>query len=405
MSNTKSFLKDNFILFAANLIGAAFAYFYHFYTGRVLGPEEYGIIIAIMSITYILTVIIYTIQTAIAKYISELKISNENEKISYIAQKLFLHLTIIGTLGSILLFLLANPISIFLKISPTFIQIISPVVLFVTLLPVSRGILQGLQKFKGLSIVTIIEGPARFLAAIILIKMGFGTIGAILAITISFLLPLLYSLLPLKKILLRKTKPFPLKKIYKYCIPVTLALFGMSLFFSIDIILVKHFFNAQDAGLYGAISNLGKIIYFASFTIGMVLFPKISEVMHLEKKRKKLLYQSLILVLLISLPAVIMYYFLPTLPILILYGHQYLSIAPLIGNFALFMMLISLSYILTYYHLAKENYPAIASLFIFIGIETVLILLFHNSLSAIISTLVLTSALSFLTLLLFVYIE
>ena len=137
----------------------------------------------------------------------------------------------------------------------------------------------------------------------------------------------------------------------------------------------------------------------------MVLFPKILQTIENQKKRKKLLWKSLILVLLIGIPPVAIYAIYPKLPILILFGNQYLEISSLIGAFGASMLFISLSYILIYYHLAKKNYLTIYSIYFFIFLEILLIYLFHNSIGAVVNTLLAVTSLSFFFLLLTIIFE
>jgi O-antigen/teichoic acid export membrane protein len=54
-------------------------------------------------------------------------------------------------------------------------------------------------------------------------------------------------------------------------LPGSLAL---AVLLSADVILVKHLFNAGDAGRYAAVAALGRAIFWGSNGIGMVLFPK-----------------------------------------------------------------------------------------------------------------------------------
>ena len=48
---------------------------------------------------------------------------------------------------------------------------------------------------------------------------------------------------------------FPLRDMIKYALPASIAILSLNSLISTDIILVKHFFSAQDAGLYGGLSR------------------------------------------------------------------------------------------------------------------------------------------------------
>jgi len=399
------FIKDNLVLFIANGLGAGFTFFYHFYVGRALGPEDFSIIGVILSIAYILSVVHYTIQTTIANFTSELKEKREYKKINYIVQNLTYSLFIFGLIGTFVFLLIAKPVSSFLQIQdPLFIQISTPLVLILFLLPTLKGVFQGTQHFMKLGWTLILEGFTRFFGALLLLELGFSTTGAVVAIIISFLIPLLYSLYVSRKNLRKAKEYFPMKKIYKYAIPVFFGILGMTLFYSIDIILVKHFLTAFEAGEYAAISNLGKIIYFGSFTVGMVLFPKISKKNIPKKERRNLLFKSLGLTALIASPLVVLYYLFPKYIISFLYGSAYIGAAPYLGKFGIFITLFALTYILTYYFLGRKKYLPIITLFIFLFLEITLIYFFHSNLSEIVNAITITMFLCFISLCLLLFL-
>ena len=69
------------------------------------------------------------------------------------------------------------------------------------LLPINRGTLQGLQRFKGLSLNLVIEGTVKLFGGIILVLLGFGVYGAIISIVLAYVIPYFAGFYPLKDIL------------------------------------------------------------------------------------------------------------------------------------------------------------------------------------------------------------
>ena len=59
------------------------------------------------------------------------------------------------------------------------------------------------------------------------------------------------------------------------------------LMYSLDIILAKRFFSAEDAGKYAVISMLGKMIFFGTAAIGKAMFPFTSENYESGKERER----------------------------------------------------------------------------------------------------------------------
>ena len=91
-----------------------------------------------------------------------------------------------------------------------------------------------------------------------MVILGLRVFGALWAVFFAFLVSFLISFLPLRFLIARKRSrniDFPLRDMIKYALPASIAILSLNSLISTDIILVKHFFSAQDAGLYGGLSR------------------------------------------------------------------------------------------------------------------------------------------------------
>ena len=262
-----SLIRDGIILFAATMIANASGYIYHLGMGRILGPADYGSLGAILSLLYILLVPFNVIQTTISKFVAKFKANNKENKIKYLffysLKKLFFFSII-----SIVLFLAISPfIAGFINISTHNLFIISILIPFVLLLPINRGMFQGLQTFKPLGVNIVIEALSKLFFGFILVFFGFGLSGAIIGIILSYVIPLIFSLFQLKNSYSRKHDDIEIKNIYRYSFPVLITMLSLTAFYSLDVILVKHYFNDVSSGFYAAAALLGRIVFFASLSI------------------------------------------------------------------------------------------------------------------------------------------
>jgi len=182
----KQFVKDNLVLFIGTFVLNVFGFLFHFYMGRGLGPEQYGALGAALSIIYIMSIPLNTIQTSIAKFSSLYAIKREYGKIKFLFLKSVKILLILGVILS-LLFILAIPfISHFLRVSSFTLMLLTLFFIFALLVPINRGILQGMQKFNGLSVNLVSEGVIKFLFGVLFVILGYGVDGAIGAIIASY---------------------------------------------------------------------------------------------------------------------------------------------------------------------------------------------------------------------------
>ena len=377
----KKFLKDNFILFISIFVLNVFGYAFHFYVGRKLGPGDYGIFGSLLSLIYFIAVPMQAIQTSITKYVSTFRAKGEFGKITFLFKK-SLKKMLIFSIGVFIIFLLLIPlISSFMKIDAMMPLFVLGIFLFFSLLlPIARGVLQGMQKFKLLGMSFISEGVFKLISGILLVSIGFGVSGAIGGFTISYAFALFLTIYFLAKQFKIKEEGFKSEQVYKYAFPVLIMLLSLTGIFTIDLVLVKHFFDEVSAGYYAALSLLGKVIFFGTMSISMVMFPKVAESYAANTEYKKILYKSLILVCLFAFCVTGFYFLFPIFTINMLFGSDYFAISNLLGLFAVFMSLFSLTYVLAFYNASIRRIKYVYILIFFNILELGLLWIFHESL-------------------------
>jgi len=395
-------IKDNLILFLsigfANLIN----YIFHFFVGRKLGPSDYGVFGVLLSVLYIIIIPLMALQTTISKFVAELEVKNEKGKLSYLFLKSFKRTGLVGLLIGIVFILLSPLMSGFLKIGSVVpLIIIGILMVFIFLIPVLRGFLQGLQRFKMLGFTFIIESITKIVVGIPLILLGFGINGAVAGFVLSFFFPLVFVFYSIKKFFKETGEKFSTSEIYKYSFPVLIMLLGLTGLYTIDVILVKRFFDPIDAGYYAALSLFGKIVFFASMSISMVMFPKVSELNSKKADARPLLLKSLIIVLFIGGVASSLYILFPG-PILgLLFGKEYLAVKNLLWLFGIFMTVYSLSHVISHYNIALHRTRFLYLLIFFNLLEIFLIILFHKTLMVVALIMVVIMTLLFLSMLIY----
>lgn len=230
---------------------------------------------------------------------------------------------------------------------------------------IGGSVLRGIQHFAQSSVSSILGAVTKIIALIIftLPFWPMSTVtGAMLSVPASAMIMISVDLFFLRKILAEhnpnrpKLPHFNWKDVVKYTIPSTIAVLGITLLNSIDVILARSYLSAEDSGDYAAIATLGKIIFFATSAIPMAMFPIVSARHAVNEPHKKMLIASLASVGFMSLIAFIFYQLTPELIINTLIGEKFLPIAPLLGKFALIMGMYSLVNVLVNYYLSIQKY-------------------------------------------------
>ena len=396
-----TFVKDNIILFVGSFLAGILGFFYHFYMGRVLGVEDYGILGTILAGFYLYSAsVVNTLQTSFTKFTSNFLATKDLGKIKHLIFRSTKFLLVVSVLMSVAYLIFLPYFSDFLHIEQRILLISLGVFFFSLFIPIGRGVLQGLQDFKSLSLNYFVEGLAKILLGILAIYLGYQLAGAIVALIITYILTICFFTFQLYK----RFKPvtatkFSTRHIYIYSFPVFCMITTLTLLFSLDVVLVKHFFTETQAGYYSALSLLGKIIFFGTLSISQVMFPKVSAQHAAGKQSLKTFMYSLLIVLFCILCALAVYFLFPELLVTILFGADFLPIAPLVGFFGLFIGLISILYLVSFYLISLNKTKFIFLLVIGNILQAVLIYQFHTSLMQVVLILIsLVAVLLFLLL-------
>lgn len=370
-------LKHSSILFAASIIAGFLNYLFQLYVGRMLGPSDYGIYSSLVALLYIMSVPSSTIQTSVAKLVSDY--SSDQGKIKYLLKYVFWKLTVIAILVSALFFISSIYIADFLRInSKMYFFLLSILLLISFLAPVLIGALQGMQMFIQMGINSVAGTFFKLLSGILLVYFGFGVNGALLALFIGSLLALLIAFMPLR--FLKENKEVNGNiKLLTYSAVVLLATIGLTFMTNADLLIVKHYLSDTEAGYYAAAALLGKMVLFATAPIAMVMFPKATVMNNKNHNGVNLLRNSLLYTGGISFFIVALFILFPEIIVKLLFGSKFIGINGLPIYFAAAMAFFSLANTFVFYDLATRKYRFLYVLGAVSVMEVVLISLYHDS--------------------------
>lgn len=400
-------VSGSFFVLVGGAVASFFTYLFHLITGRFLGPEQYGVVAVLLSFSYIVGFPSAIISTAAVRKIASFSAKEDYSSALGFVIFLLKRTLLFVCLTIVLFFLMKEPIASFLRIEHSFLVFLLGVSLAIGLLTViSTSVLQGFLRFKSLAFLNLFSAGIRDGIAFVAVLMGAGIFGIMWTLVVSAVFGFFLSLYFLRDILSVKPKTYHYgKESYSSLIWIAIPLVGLSLIMNADVVLVKHFFNAHDAGLYAALSNMGKIILFASSPVISVLFPLA------VKKRtggfssyRDLLLASVFIVV-ISLPFFLLYLLLPGFSVNLFYGGLYLSISPYLWRMAVYFVLFNLSSLLVSYCIALRH-RGILFVPLLYGIgQMSLLLLFHRSFSQILTILIVTASLMMIHFLVFLLVS
>lgn len=381
-------LSRSIIVITSAMLGNTFAYLFQIISGRYFDIEDYATLVALFSVSGIITLVISFLANGIVKTVSEIKDIDYPDRISSLFFSI-LKINLIIAFFAIFFFLIfKNQVASYLNIENSNLLIVfgfatGAAAIASQFLP----FLQGLQRFKAFSALSVITAFSKFAVAGTVALLGLKLIDTFLGLGITTLLVALAGYLLLKKNIKTKFNTFDkedLKLVIKYALGGFVALGAINLIQNVDVILVKHFFTKLDAGIYSSVVIIGRIVFFVSAPVGMVMLPIVSEKFKKGENTTKLFATAAGLTTLLAGTVSAIYWLIPGLVIKILFGHKYIVAIDYLPLFSIFMLVFSLLSLISFYFIAISRFkwastPIIAAILQFIGIS-----IYHNDLYSVI---------------------
>src|SRR5258708_8551140 len=298
------------LMVGGNMFANIINYVYQVVMGRNLGIVGYGEFSSVFAIFYIVTIVPISASPSIIKFISSAK--NHSEA-AYVYDKLNHLIFKLGLGLAVIVFILSPFMANFLHIKLFEVLVIAPVVFLSLITIINQSLLQGILQFWGNVGPNVLSSAVKLILGIIFVAIGWHVFGAVLGVLFGSTLAYFYSWY-LAKNFLKKVKPkgnFDFNKFLKFSFPVLIFSLAFTSYFTMDLILVKHFFSDIDDGIYATLSILGKIIYFAAAPIAGVMFPLVAGRHSRGEKYFQLLLISLLITIFVSLGIVAVYALFP----------------------------------------------------------------------------------------------
>lgn len=333
---SKFLVKSFFWVTISEVIYNLSAYVIHSGMGRILGPAEYGRYGIVVTLTTMIVVLIgQGVPTAMAKYLGEIYDTKPGLVPIIKKQTVKIQFILIGAV-TIIFFFLSPVISLILHdktLTPLF-QISTLVIPAFALASFYFYYYTGLHEFKTQAWLKTSRAFFRILfilgLALLLRSKGYALQGALVGYILAPL-SIFFEANMLDKF--KKVKAegfFDWRKLLHYAWPMTLFLIAYEFLITIDLYLVKGILRDDTlTGLYNGAITVGRIPYFLFYALTIIILPAVSKSTSSNNhaETKKLISQSLRLMVMFLLPIAILMavYSQPILQIF--YGKKFLGAA------------------------------------------------------------------------------
>jgi O-antigen/teichoic acid export membrane protein len=177
----------------------------------------------------------------------------------------------------------------------------------------------------------------------------------------------------------------------RYGLVVLVASLALTLQYSIDIVVMKHYFSATTAGLYAGIAAVARILFFLTASIAQVLISAV-KLKQTAAQNRQLLYKSLFFLCAISLPILFVLVIWPAQIVRVLMGGAYTPLAALLPRLSIAIFIVAVLNLLVAYYLALRRFGVAIPVVAGLGVSYALILWHHGSPMAVVSGLLMGSS-------------
>ena len=380
---TSKITAEQWFLLSAMIVNAG-NYAYNLIVGRLLGPERYAEASLLITLLLVLSFIAMTLQLSVAKFQAGI-----GEEYGDSLSKFFMKRSIIvGVVIMIGFIFCSSWLSDFFQTNSVVIfPIFALCIPLYFIMSVRRGEDQGKQNFIRLSFSYQSEMWGRLLLTISLLYTL--TIDTSIVIVIGIVGSILLGLLPKKNNSNKLKIPSQISKlqiqsIYKFAIITGIYELAQIMINNSDILMVKHFFDAESAGLYAGLAMIGRVVYFLAWMFIMMLLPKVIKIEKEGKDSGVLLMKYVGYTTLLGLGVVTLSIIAPELIVGFLFGDAYMSIVPMLWLYALSTACFAVANIFAYYALSLERYIPIV-ITVFFGLaQIILITWFHDTIAQVV---------------------
>lgn len=359
-------------------------YLYNLILGRLLGPAQFADAAVLITFLLVLSFAAMTFQLVTAKF----SVLFENEVFKSFISKVYKNALLVGVLMGILIIMFANQLqNLFNTSSSNMFIVFGCGVPLYFLMSVNRGIFQGKKAFKALSITYQGEMLSRLIITLGLILIFDIQSSVVIAVGIlaSFvfgLIPFKFpSIIPKKALVLSKTHS---KEIKSFFIITAFYELTQIIINNSDILLVKHYFESYEAGLYASLALIGRIVYFIAWMFVMLLLPTVVQLKKEGKETAPTLFKYVGYIAAISISIIVVCLSFPETIITLLFGDSYTAMASLLWKYAVATSMFAISNIFAYYYLSLDKYIPVVISGVFGMLQMGLVIFYHDSLEQVV---------------------
>jgi O-antigen/teichoic acid export membrane protein len=327
---------------------------YNIVIARYLGARGFGQATAIYTLLVVLSALTLSFQIVAAKVIAQQPTA---ERKSAVYRHFHRVSWICGLVVGVGLEAFQRAVSDYLNLPNSgLIAIIAVGAMFYVPLGTRRGFIQGECGFRNFAFNLTLEQAARFAGSYGLILAGGGLTAVIAANSVAILI--CYFAIPVR-LTGRLRNPLSRSDAARELTQAAVFFAGQMLICNCGIVLVKHYFLAQEAGLYAAVATVGRVIFSLSQAVVNTAFPLVAATKAEERKDLRLIATCLVLVLGVGAATSVVLWFAPAAAWTHILGREFVApgrygISELMSLYAMATVIYSMAALIIAFEMAYK---------------------------------------------------
>jgi O-antigen/teichoic acid export membrane protein len=284
-------LSGSAIMLLSSVFVGVMNLIYNFAVAHKLGADKFGHASVVYTVLMLLSSVTLSFQLLCSKFVA--RSDSQSERIAI--YKLLHRRAWMGGLSvGVLLLSGSSAIAHYLNLpSPLLVRVLAIGTVFYVPLGTRRGFMQGTYDFVPLAVNFALEVIIKLIGAVVLMSAGYGVEGVVGAISASVIVAY-FAGIPRKHHFADVPQP-TLRAGMEEGVQALIFFIGQVIINNLDIVLVKHFFDATQAGVYAAIALIGRVLYMLTWSVVSSMFPFSAGIHSEERDGRAVLTTALLL--------------------------------------------------------------------------------------------------------------
>jgi O-antigen/teichoic acid export membrane protein len=388
-------LRQAVLVFASSMLLNVCGFVFHAIASRRLGVDMYGELRALIAVVSVVILPVSLVAPTIGRFAAEFRALHDDAHMCGMTRDLAWAFGIAGAFCLLVSAIACQPIAAYLHVPVWCVPAVGAIGALAMANAGFRALAQGTQAFTSFAISVSTEGIVRVAAVVALLFAGLALAGGIGA----FFIGAAAGLVALARIfgkLYAGVRPqrivYDWKRIAQSSAGAATIAIAVTLIGNVDVVMVKHYFSAAEAGLYSAASLGGTImLYFVGF-IPTVLLPQVTDRHVRGERTRQTLATAGGLLAVIAVCCILGVKFFGLILLHVLFGRAFDAAYPLLVTYSVAMVLLAVVNLLASYGIATHRLAFAPPLLAGTVGTLVTIALLHHSLEQVVYVLVIGMA-------------